>query len=163
MDELREIRKVRGLSQRALATKAGVDKVTIIHAEQGKKHPHAETLEKLAGALEVSVADLIQPPYEAMTLEQLMGEGYKVREEMVEATEKGDMLRLDLLLRRGQRISSRINELDPPLATIKYRPDAPPEVTYLRPASEEEKHELESGLEKTYGEFTVNEDLLLIG
>jgi transcriptional regulator with XRE-family HTH domain len=159
MQELREIRNVRGLSQRALADKANVDKLTIIHAEQGKKHPHAETLEKLAKALEVSVADLIQPPYETMTLEQLMGEGQKVREEMVEATEKGDMLRLDLLLRRGERISSRINELDPPYATVKFRPDTLPEVTWLRPASEEEVQKLKD----TIGEYTENKDLLLIG
>ncbi len=58
MDELRRIRKERGLSQQRLADLAGVDKVTIVHIEGGKVSPKVETLEKLATALEVDLADL---------------------------------------------------------------------------------------------------------
>jgi transcriptional regulator with XRE-family HTH domain len=57
MDELRRIRKERGLSQQRLAELAKVDKVTIVHIEGGKVSPKVETLEKLATALEVEVAD----------------------------------------------------------------------------------------------------------
>jgi len=58
MDELRRIRKGRGLSQQRLAELANVDKVTIVHIEGGKVSPKVETLEKLAAALEVEVRDL---------------------------------------------------------------------------------------------------------
>jgi transcriptional regulator with XRE-family HTH domain len=58
MDELRRIRKERGLSQQRLADLASVDKVTIVHIEGGKVSPKVETLEKLAAALEVDLADL---------------------------------------------------------------------------------------------------------
>jgi len=162
MEELREIRKVRGLSQRALAAEADVDKLTIIRAEQGKTHPHAETLEKLAKTLQVSVADLLQPPYEKMDLEQLAVEGEKLRQYMIEATEKGDMSRLDLLLSRGERISKQIRKLDPPYATVKFRRDAPPEVHFYRTPTEDEQRDLEEMLEK-FEEYTVRDDLLLIG
>jgi len=58
MDELRRIRKERGLSQQRLAELAKVDKVTIVHIENGKVSPKVETLGKLAGALEIELADL---------------------------------------------------------------------------------------------------------
>jgi transcriptional regulator with XRE-family HTH domain len=58
MDELRRIRKERGLSQQRLADLANVDKVTIVHIEGGKVSPKVETLEKLAAALKVDLADL---------------------------------------------------------------------------------------------------------
>jgi transcriptional regulator with XRE-family HTH domain len=57
MDELRRIRKERGLSQQRLAELAKVDKVTIVHIEGDKVSPKVETLEKLATALEAEVAD----------------------------------------------------------------------------------------------------------
>jgi len=58
MDELRRIRKERGLSQQRLAELANVDKVTIVHIEGGKVSPKVETLEKLAEALGVEIGDL---------------------------------------------------------------------------------------------------------
>jgi transcriptional regulator with XRE-family HTH domain len=57
MNEVRRIRNERGLSQRRLAELAGVNKVTLVHIETGKSSPNVETLEKLADALEVEVAD----------------------------------------------------------------------------------------------------------
>jgi transcriptional regulator with XRE-family HTH domain len=65
MDELRRIRKERGLSQQRLADLANVDKVTIVHIEGGKVSPKVETLAKLAAALGVELGDLFpkaQPP-----------------------------------------------------------------------------------------------------
>jgi transcriptional regulator with XRE-family HTH domain len=58
MDELRRIRKEQGLSQQRLAELANVDKVTIVHIEGGKVSPKVETLQKLAAALSVELADL---------------------------------------------------------------------------------------------------------
>jgi len=62
MDEVRRIRNERGLSQRRLAELAGVNKVTLVHIETGKSSPNVETLEKLAAALEVEVADFFPKP-----------------------------------------------------------------------------------------------------
>ncbi len=57
MEELTRIRKERGLSQQALADLSSVTKATINQIERGRRSPNLETLEKLAEALEVEVAD----------------------------------------------------------------------------------------------------------
>jgi transcriptional regulator with XRE-family HTH domain len=59
MEELRRLRKERGLTQRGLADASGVDPATISLVENGKRRPHLETLDSLAGALGVEVTDLI--------------------------------------------------------------------------------------------------------
>jgi transcriptional regulator with XRE-family HTH domain len=69
MDELRRIRNERGLSQQRLAEIADVDKVTIVHIEGGKVSPRVETLEKLARALEVEMADLFPKAQAPLPLE----------------------------------------------------------------------------------------------
>src|SRR5215211_286398 len=75
MDELRRIRKERGLSQQRLAELAKVDKVTIVHIENGKVSPKVATLGKLAGALEIELADLFpkaQAPLPEASFDELM-------------------------------------------------------------------------------------------
>src|SRR5215210_9369638 len=57
MRELTRIREERGLSQQALADASGVNKATINQIERGRRSPNLETLEKLAGALAVELAD----------------------------------------------------------------------------------------------------------
>ena len=57
MEAVRRIRKERGLSQQALSELAGINKVTLVHIETGKSSPNVDTLEKLARALDVEVAD----------------------------------------------------------------------------------------------------------
>jgi transcriptional regulator with XRE-family HTH domain len=57
MRELTRIREERGLSQQGLADASGVNKATINQIERGRRSPNLETLEKLAGALAVEVAD----------------------------------------------------------------------------------------------------------
>jgi transcriptional regulator with XRE-family HTH domain len=59
VENLRRIRKERGLSQRALAARAGVVKSTIYEAEAGRHVPRIQTLEKLADALGVEIVDLL--------------------------------------------------------------------------------------------------------
>jgi len=66
MDEVKRIRRERGLSQRRLAELAGVNKVTLVHIETGKSSPNVETLEKLADALEVEVADFFPKSQSAL-------------------------------------------------------------------------------------------------
>lgn len=62
MQHLRELRLERGLSLRTLAVLAGIHAVSIMRLERGKYDPRLSTLRKLAGALEVSVCDLIDHP-----------------------------------------------------------------------------------------------------
>jgi len=54
-----DIRRSRVLSQRALASRAGLSVVTVRGVETGQvETPHAETVHKLATALEVDPRDL---------------------------------------------------------------------------------------------------------
>jgi transcriptional regulator with XRE-family HTH domain len=57
MQAVRRIRKGQGWSQERTAAEAGIDRVTLIHIETGKSSPTVETLQKLASALRVEVAD----------------------------------------------------------------------------------------------------------
>src|SRR5215211_7220076 len=75
MDELRRIRKERGLSQQRLAGLANVDKVTIVHIENGKVSPKIDTLAKLAAALDVELADLFPKAQAPLPLEALQWGG----------------------------------------------------------------------------------------
>lgn len=65
------LRKRHGLSFDALAQRAGVSKGTLVQIEQGGANPSISTLCRLAGALGVSVADLvatIEVPERAITV-----------------------------------------------------------------------------------------------
>jgi transcriptional regulator with XRE-family HTH domain len=53
------LRQKRGLSQRALAKQAKVTNVTIARIESGVYDPRLSTLRRLAKALKVKVADLV--------------------------------------------------------------------------------------------------------
>ena len=58
MKEIRRLRKIAGLSVKALSTKAGVSAMSIYRYEQGKRKPDVETAVRIAKALNVSVYDL---------------------------------------------------------------------------------------------------------
>jgi transcriptional regulator with XRE-family HTH domain len=57
MDRIRQLRKERGLSQVKLAVMADMDPATLNRLEQGKGNPNLKTLERVADALGVEVAD----------------------------------------------------------------------------------------------------------
>ena len=77
---LEHIRRLRGLSQRELAEKAGVSPATVYELEVGKRPtPRPSTLRKLAGALEVEISDLLgvdfpkaQAPLPEASFDELM-------------------------------------------------------------------------------------------
>ena len=56
---VREIRKLRGLSQERLAEGVGVDPKQISRIEGGKSAPSFETLESIASNLQVEMNDLL--------------------------------------------------------------------------------------------------------
>lgn len=59
LNNLREIRKQKGMTQEALAAFSGVNRVSIAKYETGKSCPGLKTAEKLASALGVTVDELI--------------------------------------------------------------------------------------------------------
>jgi transcriptional regulator with XRE-family HTH domain len=77
MQEVRRLRQEKGWGQKELAFHANLAQSVISEIETGKRSPSARTLRKLAGALEVQVADLfpkgqVQLPLEyAPSLEEL--------------------------------------------------------------------------------------------
>ena len=58
-DRVREIRLERGLSQEALADKAGLHRTAVSFVERALRSATLETVEKLAIALEVEASDLM--------------------------------------------------------------------------------------------------------
>jgi XRE family transcriptional regulator, regulator of sulfur utilization len=61
-EQVRAWRAVRGLSQRALAERAGVVYVLVARLELGQTDPRLSTLERLAEALKIPVVDLLMGP-----------------------------------------------------------------------------------------------------
>ena len=60
MDRIRYARRRLGLSQEELAEASGVSAATIVQVELGHRRPQGRTLRKLAAALGVEVADLLE-------------------------------------------------------------------------------------------------------
>ncbi len=60
MERLRELRKLRALSQDELARAAGIGRATLSRIERGETGAHGRTLRKLAGALGVCVEELVR-------------------------------------------------------------------------------------------------------
>jgi len=57
---LRKIREKRGMTQTALAERVGVHRVTIAYLESGARQPSMDLLQRLAKALKVKVAELLE-------------------------------------------------------------------------------------------------------
>jgi transcriptional regulator with XRE-family HTH domain len=60
VERLKELRTVRAFSQQELADAAGVGRNTISRIERGETGAHGRTLRRLARALRVDVAELVQ-------------------------------------------------------------------------------------------------------
>jgi len=57
---LKQLRANRGITQEALAKKAGLSRVYVARLETGKQDPTLTTLQKLAKALKVKVGRLLE-------------------------------------------------------------------------------------------------------
>jgi transcriptional regulator with XRE-family HTH domain len=58
--KLKRARLAKAMNQRQLAERAGVTQTTLVQLENNRQEPHPSTLGKLADALDVSPADLIE-------------------------------------------------------------------------------------------------------
>jgi transcriptional regulator with XRE-family HTH domain len=58
-NKVRDLRKGRGWSQQELADRAGISMQTVSNLETGRHVPGMATLSKIAGALGVSLPDLL--------------------------------------------------------------------------------------------------------
>ena len=59
MQRLKQLRKLRALSQQELAEASGVGRVTLSRIERGETGAHGRTLRRLAKALGVGVEELV--------------------------------------------------------------------------------------------------------
>jgi transcriptional regulator with XRE-family HTH domain len=59
---IKELRKVIGISQEALANKAEIDRTYVTDVENGRRNISIENLEKLVTALEVQLKDFFDSP-----------------------------------------------------------------------------------------------------
>ena len=55
-----DLRQRRGLSQEALAKKTGLNRVTLARLERAMHPPNLDTLDRIARALRVQLADLVR-------------------------------------------------------------------------------------------------------
>ena len=60
VERLKELRKLRALSQQELAETAGIGRATPSRIERGETGAHGRTLRRLAKALAVSVEELVK-------------------------------------------------------------------------------------------------------
>jgi len=60
VDRVKELRRLRALSQEELSERSGVGRNTISRIERGETGAHGRTLRRLAEALRVDVAELVK-------------------------------------------------------------------------------------------------------
>lgn len=60
-ERVRTIRSEKGISQEALAATAGLHRTYVSSVERGERNVSLSTIERLAEALEISMADLMPP------------------------------------------------------------------------------------------------------
>ena len=101
MEQLKQLRIEKGLSQARLAARAELDPSTVNQIERGAREASPATLRKLADALDVSLVDLLEEAPKAPAPSPEEG----AAQYMVSAGELARMFRN--LARRGQRIVER--------------------------------------------------------
>lgn len=86
---IKELRKIRGLSQEELSEKVDIDPKHLSRIEVGRGFPSLDTLEKIAKALNVEMKDFFEFAHEARSAKELM----KTLEGLAKETDE-DSLRL---------------------------------------------------------------------
>ena len=100
MDRIRQLRKERGLSQAKLAVIADMDPATLNRLERGTGNPNIKTLQRVADALDVSIAGLlVDASPKAQTLQPSLEDAAQS-----EALQEALAVLFQGLARRGQGI-----------------------------------------------------------
>src|ERR671914_1404470 len=100
MDRIRQLRKERGLSQAKLAVIADMDPATLNRLERGTGNPNIKTLQRVADALDVSIAALLEDASpKAQTLQPSLEDAAQS-----EALQEALAVLFQGLARRGQGI-----------------------------------------------------------
>lgn len=86
---IKELRKMKGLSQEELSEKVDIDPKHLSRIEVGRGFPSLDTLEKIAKALNVEMKDFFEFAHEARSAKELM----KTLEGLAKETDE-DSLRL---------------------------------------------------------------------
>jgi transcriptional regulator with XRE-family HTH domain len=103
MERIRQLRKDRGLSQVRLAVMADMDPATLNRLERGTGNPNLKTLERVADALGVEVADFFPKVPRRSSLEPSLFNGLEDAAQS-EASQKALAVLFQGLTRRGQTI-----------------------------------------------------------
>jgi transcriptional regulator with XRE-family HTH domain len=126
--EIRRLREAKGWSQPKLAVEAGVAVSGVSQIENGRRNPNSSTLVKLAGALDVDIADLFPKAQSPLPLEERsratapleVGEAYFVEPE---DGEEPDIVTLRLyhvrLMEENDRLLRKVRELERELEEAK--------------------------------------------
>ncbi len=101
MERIRQLRRERGLSQAKLAVKAGMDPATLNRLERGKGNPNLQTLERVAKALDVEVADLFPKTQAPLPFEE-DGPGQRRSSDVVAREDYEDVLEAWKAYMRGR-------------------------------------------------------------
>ena len=103
MERIRQLRKERGLSQARLAVMADMDPATLNRLERGTGNPNLKTLERVAEALGVEVADFFPKAPRRSSREPSLFNGLEDAAQ-AEALQKALAVLFQGLARRGQAI-----------------------------------------------------------
>jgi len=94
---IKELRKMKGLSQEELSEKVDIDPKHLSRIEVGRGFPSLDTLEKLADALNVEMKDFFEFAHEVKSAKELM----KTLESLAKETDEG---RLRLLVKVARAV-----------------------------------------------------------
>lgn len=116
-ENIRKIRKQKGLTQKKLAELTGLNEVTIRSYELGKFNPKLESMKKIADALGVTVGDLddystmLQDKEDALNLQQRLNEFLaKILEsDIPEENKKDNVKKINELLESIKNLASTID------------------------------------------------------
>lgn len=103
MEELRRLRKAKGLSQAKLAVMAGLDPSTVSQIETGTRRANTRTLERLAAVLGAEVADLFPKAEAPLPLEWALSTPDEAFHRSVEGAPTGELRGLIAGLVAGER------------------------------------------------------------
>src|SRR5215211_2775178 len=172
LPRLREWRENRGLTQQELADRIGTARDTISKWETGDRGAQPANAKKLAEVLSVEVRDLAEE-FESWigrvhSIPELRPIALDLKAECREMAaykkpynrpySEHDAARLAEVGRKLDSIAKRLDELNPPLCRITYRPGERPKVQFHRTPTEEEEAELKGIL----GNYEVVEDFALV-